>query len=228
MKNVIDFLEELNHNNNRDWFEANKVRFKVIQEEFFSFVELLIGGISTFDPSVKGVTVKESTYRIYRDTRFSNDKTPYKTYMGAYICRNGKKSSYAGYYFHIEPSVSKSKLLLGSNVLAGGLYNPEPKVLQSIRDEILDNGANFIAAISHAEGFTMRDNSKLKRVPKGYPADSEYAEYLKLKDFSILKDVTNDFLLADNLLERCVDEFKKSLEYNNLLNRAVEYALSEM
>lgn len=216
MKNVESFLAELRVNNNREWFEANKARYKVIQEEFNNFVEKLIDEISAFDPSISGVTVKDSTYRIYRDVRFSPNKEPYKTHIGAYVCKGGKKSGYAGYYFHVEP--------VGC-ILAVGLHCPEPKVLRSVRDEIFANGADFQKSIDLADGFAIDRSSSLKKVPRDYPADFQQADYLKLKEFDIVKS----FNPADkNLLKHVSEEFKRAKSFNDILNRAVEFAFQEM
>ena len=164
-------------------------------------------------------------YRIARDTRFSPDKSPYKTYIGAYIAPKGKKSGFAGYYFHIEPCCDS---LIWSNALSAGLYCPEPVVLRSVRDEITDNGAEIAAAIRKAKGFDLVEENKLKRVPTGFPADSEYADMLKLKDFYIAKRITEEFLLADDLLEKTLAEFRRTQPFVAILNRAVQFAYEEM
>lgn len=215
MKNILEFLAELKSNNNREWFEANKVRYKILQEQFNDFTQQLIDGISLFDPSVEGVTVKESTYRIYRDIRFSPNKEPFKTFMGAYVCPKGKKSGLPGYYFHLEG---------GSALLVAGLHCPEPNVIKSVRDEILDNGEEFLAAVSEAKGFTIDQSSKLQRVPKGFPVDSQYAEYLKLKEFDLVLPLVVD----EYILENVIKKFKTTKHFNDLLNRAVNYAKEEM
>ena len=163
--------------------------------------------------------------RIARDTGFSPDKSPYKTYIGAYIAPKGKKSGFAGYYFHIEPCCDS---LIWSNALSAGLYCPEPVVLRSVRDEITDNGAEIAAAIRKAKGFDLVEENKLKRVPTGFPADSEYADMLKLKDFYIAKRITEEFLLADDLLEKTLAEFRRTQPFVAILNRAVQFAYEEM
>ena len=137
----------------------------------------------------------------------------------------GKKSGFAGYYFHIEPCCDS---LVWSNLLSAGLYCPEPVVLRSVREEILDNGAEIAAAIRKAKGFGIVEENKLKRVPTGFPADSEYAEMLKLKDFYIAKKITEEFLLSDDLLERTLAEFRRTQPFIAILNRAVQFAHEEM
>lgn len=225
MQNVIDFLNDLRDNNNRDWFEQNRQRYVSVNEEFAHFTGQLIDGISKFDPAISGLLPKDCLYRIYRDTRFSPNKIPYKTHMAAYICQKGKKSEYAGYYFHVE---AEGVNYIGSHLLSAGLYCLQPNIIKSVRDEILDNGAQFVETVQRAKGFSLDQNSRLQRVPKGYPKDSEYAEYLKMKDFSLFKPVDDAFMLSPKLLENTLAEFRKTVEFNVLLNRAVEFALHEM
>lgn len=225
MKKIIAFLSELRENNDREWFARNKTRYEEIRQEFDAFVEQLIVAIARFDPSVAGLSVKDCTYRIYRDTRFSKNKEPYKTHIGAYVCSGGKKSGRAGYYFHIEP---KGDGLIGGNLMSSGLYMPEPNVLRSIRDEFYDNGKQMLAAIAKAKGFRLNGENKLKRVPAGYAADSPYAEYLKLKDIYLERFFDDDFLLQDRLAEAAAAEFRKTAGFTALLNRAVDFAREEM
>ena len=225
MKKTMDFLAALRVNNNREWFETNKVEYKAALEEFNSFVDELIGGISSFDGSVAGLTARDCTYRIYRDVRFSKNKEPYKTHMGAFVCPGGKNSGNAGYYFHAEPSGDG---MIGGNILSAGIYMPDPATLKSIREDIMYNSDEFLAALGKAEGFGLEEQGRLKRVPLGYPADHPMAEYLKMKnDMSLYRFVGNDFMLAPGLLERTVAEFEKTFDFVRWLNRAVDYAKEE-
>ena len=196
MKEVIDFFRRLHDNNDRAWFDVHRAEWTHVKGRFAAFTERLIEGIAEFDPAVRGLRVQDCTYRIARDTRFSPDKSPYKTYIGAYIAPKGKKSGFAGYYFHIEPCCDS---LIWSNALSAGLYCPEPV-----------------------------EENKLKRVPTGFPADSEYADMLKLKDFYIAKRITEEFLLADDLLEKTLAEFRRTQPFVAILNRAVQFAYEEM
>lgn len=215
MENIISFLSELKDNNNREWFEQNKRRYKEVQEQFNNFTQQLIDGIVLFDRSIENITVKDCIYRIYRDVRFSHNKEPYKTHIGAYISPHGKKAGYAGYYFHLES---------GNSILAVGLHMPEPKILASVRDEIMDNGDQIIKLIEMMNGFTLDQSNKLQRAPKGYPQDSKYIEYIKLKDFTLYENITS----FDNLLENVLTEFKSAYPLNSILNKAVKYAKDEM
>ena len=195
MKEVIDFFRRLHDNNDRAWFDAHRAEWAHVKGRFAAFTEQLIAGIAEFDPTVRGLRVQDCTYRIARDTRFSPDKSPYKTYIGAYIAPKGKKSGFAGYYFHIEPCCDS---LVWSNLLSAGLYCPEPVVLRSVREEILDNGAEIAAAIRKAKGF------------------------------GIVEENTEEFLLSDDLLERTLAEFCRTQPFIAILNRAVQFAHEEM
>ena len=106
MKDIIQFLAALKQNNDRGWFPKHKAEYIAAQGAFNAFVEKLIAGIVSFDDSVSGVNVKDCIYRIYRDTRFSADKSPYKTHIGAFVCPGGRKSGYSGYYFQVGPEES--------------------------------------------------------------------------------------------------------------------------
>ena len=227
MKDIIPFLKELSNNNNKDWFTANKSRYQAIQKELKVFTENLIAGIAKFDPTIANLTAKDCAFRIYRDTRFSNNKAPYKTHIGIFICKGGKNSGNVGYYFHIEP---KDNGWLGGSMLATGLYLPEPIILKSVREDILSNGANFVKTIKAAKGFEWdNDNEgRLSRPPKGFPADSPYIEYIKQKSFSLVQPF-DEKLLADDkkLLDFCMNEFKKTKAFADHVNRAVDFAREE-
>ena len=110
MKEVFDFLAQLSRNNNREWFNANKETYLQVREKFEDFAGQLIGKIAGWDEDIanSNLQVKDCTYRMYRDTRFSKDKVPYKTHMGIFICKGGKKSPNAGYYLHLEPPANYS------------------------------------------------------------------------------------------------------------------------
>lgn len=226
MKQVIAFLRELHDNNNREWFDAHRAEWKRVKTRFAGFTEQLIDGISAFDPSVRGLRVQDCTYRIARDTRFSPDKTPYKEYIGAYIAPGGKKSGYAGYYFHVEPDTGEGSTY--GHMLAVGLYCPEPVVLRSVRDEIFDNGAEVERTIREAGAFTLCRDNTLRRTPKGYPSGSAYDELLRLRELLLERRLTERELLDDGLLERTLEAFRQTQPFVALLNRAVQFAYEEM
>lgn len=224
MQKILPFLTNLAENNTKTYFEEHKTEYQAANAEFHAFVEKLIAGIERFDPSIKGLTIKDCTYRFHRDTRFSSNKEPYKTHFGAYICPFGKKSGYAGYYFHMEPQNTD---FIGGNILATGLHCPLPEVLKSIREEIFLNGDVFDETVRKANSFVLEDSEALKRVPRGYPADFKYAEYLKIKNPSLYKHFDVDFLNSNTLLENTLEAYRETLDFNNWLNNAVRYALEK-
>ena len=132
MKSVLEFLTDLAQNNNREWFAANKERYTDALAVFTQFSERFIAGIQQFDDSMPGITPKDCMWRIYRDTRFSKDKTPYKDHFGVYPCAGqpgkpqtlGKHSDRAGYYFHVQP---------GQCMFAAGMWCPNPDLLNAVR-----------------------------------------------------------------------------------------------
>ena len=221
MKSILTFLNKIKENNSKEWLDAHRSEYQTATQAFNLVVEKLITGISEFDPSIKGVTVKNCTYRFNRDIRFSANKMPYKTHFGAFICPNGKNSGYSGYYFHIEPAGSG---YLNGSMLCTGIYSPLPSVLKSIREEIYLNGDTFESAVREAKSFVLEDNQALKKVPRGYPADYKYAEYLKMKNPSVYKRVDDAFLLSDQFVENALAAFRETVSFNTLLNKAVQFA----
>lgn len=216
LQRVWNFLDVLYDNNNKPWFDAHKDEYKLALADFQSFCEQLILGISKFDKSVVGLTVKDCTYRIYRDLRFSLDKTPYKTHMGVYVCPQGKKSGNAGYYVHIEPH--------SESMLVAGLYMPTPDVLKSVREEIMCNGKNFDTIIKSCKHFDLDWTSALKKVPNGWNKGDEYSDYYRLKDFDVVQLITKEQITSSDFLDFVLNEFKKTVELNELLNKCVLYA----
>ena len=142
MQTIIDFLRQLAANNNREWFTAHKDECKAAQAQFGTWVEGLAQRMAADDPTLAGLTARDMTYRIYREYPFfARTKTPYKTHMGAFICRGGKKSGYAGYYFQIGAEDNRADF--GSfhwetqHIVAPGHYCIEPKALQVLREDIV-------------------------------------------------------------------------------------------
>ncbi len=123
---ILQFLTELRENNYREWFQDNKKRYDALKDGFTEEVQQLINRIGLFDPEIIGLEAKDCLFRIYRDIRFSPDKTPYKTHFGAYIARGGRSSERGGYYLHLEP---------GNSMLSGGVWMPPTPLLKKLRQE---------------------------------------------------------------------------------------------
>lgn len=225
MRETIAFLKELAANNNKQWFDANRARYRVLRTRFEEFTAELIDGISTFDAEVRGLTPKDCIFRINRDTRFSNDKSPYKTHFSTYICPHGKKSGYAGYYFHVEP---EGDGMIGHSLLASGAVCIPPIVLKSIREEILDNGEQMLAAIAAAKGFEIDNSNSLKRTPTGFPTGTPYDDLLKLKDVCLGHVMSEEDMYDTELLPKVLAAFRSTQPFIAQVNRAIQYAFEEM
>ena len=225
MKRIIEFLTLLEANNNREWFNDNKNLYLEAKEVFTGYMEGLIEGISRFDDSVCGLKAKDCIYRIHRDTRFSNDKTPYKTHFGGFIVARGKQSGLAGYYVHIEPTENG---MLGCSMLASGLIMPQPAELRSIREEILDYGDEIMDIVDKSDGFKFSLGNSLKRTPAGFPRDTKVDFLLRLRDHFIDKRLSNRDILGKNFLQKSIEAFRTTKPYIDHLNRAVLYARDEM
>jgi uncharacterized protein (TIGR02453 family) len=223
MREIIEFLSELHDNNNREWFERNKPRYKSVLAKHNKNVERLIELIASFDSSIEGLKVCDSTYRIYRDTRFSADKTPYKDFMSTFIVRGGKRSGYAGYYLHISP---KGHTWGEGSFLAAGNVCPEPYVLRSMREEIEDNAAEMVRNIEHS-GFVLDTSNALKRTPRGFSVAPEYEHLLRQRELILSRPIDNDWLLAPDWLERTAEQFRQAKPFIDQVNRAIEYAYEE-
>lgn len=213
----MTFLNAILVNNNRPWFQEHKDLYLKVQSHINKMAEELILGISKFDPSIKNLTVNDCTYRIYRDIRFSPDKRPYKTHIGIYVCPQGKKSGLAGYYLHFEGEGSE---YLGLNGLYTGMYNPDKDTLKSIREDILYDGSSFEDAIKKAKNFTLDTSCSLSKNPKDFPKQTPYDYLLRLKQFNLIQPLPEGMLYDKRLIEWTLEEFKSSMEFNNLLNKA--------
>jgi len=208
---TLQFLRNLEKNNNREWFNENKTLYQEAQQDVISFVEKLIEEMADFDEEMGKLEAKKSVFRIYRDTRFSKDKTPYKTNFGAGLGM-GKGNKISGYYLHIEP---------GKSFLAGGVYKPEPSVLKTIRQEISAFGDEFKAILEQDEfrnyfrGLSVED--KLKKVPQGFEKDDKMVDYLKLKHFIVTHPVSDEQLLSENAVKEFTEIFKAMKPLNDFL-----------
>ena len=217
MKDIINFLEDLAANNDRAWFEANRDRYKAVKSRMDAVAKDFIEAVAAFDPSVEGVQVKDATYRIYRDTRFTKDKSPYKTWFGVYVCPRGKRSGLSGYYMHVEPDQNHY-------ILCTGAYCPTAGEIKSVREEIMTEGDAFVETIRQAEGFDIDWSTAYKRMPQGWSAEDPHSEYYRLRNFLLVKLIDRDFVLSDDFISRAADQMSRTRPFNDTLNRAIEYA----
>ncbi len=204
MEKTIAFLKRLKMNNNKEWFDSNKNQYLEAKDEFEKLVDNLIQGTNKFDKKISSdLKAKNCTFRIYKDVRFSKDKSPYKTNFGASINPGGKKALFVGYYLHVEQ---------GNSFLAGGVYMPEPPVLQAIRQEIDYNIEPLLKVFKSAsfkkyfKGFDEDD--KLKTAPKGFEKDHPHIEILKNKHFVVSCKLSDKEMLDKNFERQVLSGFK--------------------
>jgi uncharacterized protein (TIGR02453 family) len=217
METTLHFLKKLKINNNREWFDSNKSEYLASKEIFEEFVSELIKGINKFDKKVSlDLKPKDCTFRIYKDVRFSKDKTPYKNNMSASINPGGKKSNIPGYYFHLEPDAC---------FLAGGVYMPMPDVLKAIRQEIDYNPLpliNVLKSASFKKEFNgLDEEDKLKNPPKGFNKDHAHSEILKNRHFIVSQKFENKVILKKDGLSKTLDSFKAMYPFLDYLRKAI-------
>ena len=221
MKQVLQFLQDLSEHNDKPWFEANKQRYLAARGRMDQLAVELIAAIREFDDTIGPLTPKDCTWRIYRDTRFSKDKRPYKTQMGVYVAPGGKKSGFSGYYFQIGAPDS-------GHMLATGNYFCTPPVLKVLREDIELGGNEFRNILSQVDPRMKLDLSEtLKRAPAGFPADGPDATFYKLKNFCMIWEPDNRFVTGNNLAERLAAVFKTTKPFLDFLNRAIDYCREE-
>ena len=223
MKTVLQFLRDLAQHNDRAWFNEHKERYLAVQQRWNEFCESLIGEMGAFDPDIARLTLRDCTYRIYRDTRFSPDKSPYKTHFGVFLAPGGKKSMHAGYYFHV--GTGESNEYPQGHMLAAGNYCYEPKAIQILREDISDGWESFqneVLAVADPR-FVVDQEGALKRVPKGYAPDAPYADWMRLKSYCLVMNVDDDFITQPDLAKRVADLLRTTKPFNDYINRAVDF-----
>lgn len=216
MEKVLQFLTELSKNNNREWFQQNKKWYDESKEKVLFLTDVLINEIGKFDDSVRGLQPKDCMFRIFRDVRFSNDKSPYKTNFGSFICPGGRKSMNPGYYFHLEPS---------GCFVAGGIYMPPAETLRAVRSYLADHAEEFLEITQDSDfktKFPEMYDDQLKTAPKGFPKDHEHVDLLKYKSFIFSKTLNDKEVKSKEYLELMVDSFRTVSPLNHFLYQALD------
>ena len=209
------FLKNLEKNNDRDWFKAKKSTYDAVRTHLLEFVEALIVRISVFDQAVAGLDPKKCVMRIYRDVRFSKDKTPYNLHLSAHVIAGGRSNEHgkAGYFLRLEP---------GKSILAGGAYLPPGPWMRSIRAAIAENPDAFksiINAPAFVEKFGGITGEKLKTAPKGYPKDHPEIELLRYKSYLAVHNVSNTQVLAADFIDYAAETFEALQPFDAFLNQ---------
>ncbi len=218
MKRIFEFLSDLDQNNTREWFTENKLRYQESLEQFRDLATSLIAGISTFDPTLDGIDAKQSIFRIYKDVRFSKDKSPYKTHFGCWMTRGGRKSTDAGYYFHLEP---------GKSFAAAGVWMPPAEQLKLIREEILINPDAYLKVVraplllkKYERGGT---EDMLKKGPAGFPQDFPYIDELKYKHHIFSRNYKDSELTGKNVASMLTEDYRGLYPLVSYLNHAMSF-----
>ena len=224
---ILQFLRDISANNNRPWFMEHKDEYLAVRANFEEDIAKAILRIAEFDPSVAHITVKDATYRFYRDTRFSSDKSPYKNHLGAYIAAHGKKALHGGYYIHLE---------LGNCLLACGNYWLPTNILTACRNEIMANIDEWRKCVETdkflkyfgkpcqgewggARGFGLE---YLKTAPAGFPRDYEYIDYLRMKNYCCWKQVPETFFQGEQWFDEMVEVFKVGKPMMDFMNAVID------
>jgi uncharacterized protein (TIGR02453 family) len=216
-RQTLDFLKDLIPNNNREWFQANKARYDEARENMIGFTSELIPLLHKTDPEIDSdLDAKKCVMRIYRDIRFSLNKTPYKNNFGVSIPTRGLKNGGAEYYLQISP---------GSSFIAGGYWLPGGDQLKAIRQEIDYNGGELKKTIDEP-GFVklfgdFRNQEKLKTLPQGYTADNEHIDLLKLKSFIVMHYLKDEEVCSEGALQNIGSICNKIHPLNIFLKNAL-------
>ena len=196
----LDFLLQLKQNNNKPWFDENKPKYLIELDHIQNFADALLKELSKTDV-LETTSGKKSVYRIYRDIRFSKDKTPFKTFWGGSYTR-ATSARRGGYYFHIEK---------GNTFLAGGFWGPNAADLKRIRSEFAHDYESFreiLNSKTFKNTFGTLQGEQLKTTPKGFDADHPAIDLLRFKQFLIIKRFTDDEVLSQQFLQQALETFK--------------------
>jgi uncharacterized protein (TIGR02453 family) len=197
---VFTFLNSIKENNNREWFTEHKASYQAAHEELVKFADAVIHGMNQTD-TIETPSGKKAIFRIYKDVRFSKDKSPYKTHFGGHLSR-ATKLLRGGYYFHIEP---------GNCFVGGGFWNPSPEDLKHIREQIAADPKPLFDIINSSDfkkHFGTLDGEKLKTAPKGFDKNHPAIELLNYKQFLISKSFTDKEAQSENYAQKVVETFQ--------------------
>lgn len=219
LEKSLGFLKQLRDNNQREWYHENKSLYNEAKTEFEQLTELLLHETQNFDKSIAGLSPKDCIFRIFRDIRFSKDKSPYKTNFGTFLCPGGRKAMNAGYYLHIEP---------GKSFIAAGIYMPPSHVLRAVRTDIYEHFEEYLEIINEPElkkCFGEVSGDKLKTPPKGFDKEFIGIEHLKFKNYGLMTDRSDSEIQAENSFADIIYHFKVASPFVKFLNEATLHAV---
>ena len=210
---ALRFLSKLRKNNNKAWFDANKDEYAAAMAQFELLVGRLIEGIGRLE-DLEGLAPRDCILRIYRDVRFSKDKSPYRTGLGAGIAPGGRKSGRLGYHIHLAPG--------GATIVASGLWEPTPEQLSRFRAAIVKDASDFrkiLGSASFKRHFQGLYGEVLKTAPKGYPADHPEIELLRRKQACVTEPLADDVVASPRFPARAMQSMKAMKPFIDYLNR---------
>jgi uncharacterized protein (TIGR02453 family) len=217
LRDLTQFLTELKDNNTRPWFIMNKPRYDILRAEFVEVLTELIREIGAFDRQVIACDPKKAMFRFQRDTRFSNDKTPYKNHFSAGIAPGNKRRPSEGggptYYFHIEAN--------GTLLFGAGEYLPPAARLKAIREHVVNDATGFSKMLKNKhlrETYgDLNPEDKLQRPPKGFDPNHPLVDYLKLKSYFVWIETKLDINAPEKLVPQLAQGFKDATALVNWL-----------
>jgi len=221
-KQIFSFLNNLVQNNNREWFQKHKSDYDLMRKNLEELVHQLAAGLAQIEPNFKFTKAGDYTFRIYRDVRFSIDKSPYKNHIGIYLINGGRKSPLAGYYVHLQA---------GNSFIAGGLFRPDSKILRAVRDELYYDQKSFEKIVLAKDFQTtfgrLWSDKQLKRIPRDFPKDSLAGEWLKYKSFIAMRAFDDADFMKTDFIETTLNIFRKIKPLNDFLNNAIALSLED-
>lgn len=216
MKEIFQFLRDLAANNDRAWFHENKERYDSVAAKIKLIAAEMIAHVSSFEPAAASLEPQQTLYRIYRDTRFSPDKRPYKTWMGIYVNPRGRKSMHGGYYLHLEP---------GECMVAGGCWWLDSKVLKEVREDIVLNLEKFrdiVEKPTFKKLYKTIGSEHLKTIPKGFAKDFPYPEYIRPKNYIVYRSLPDNFFLDNDWQKEVTKLFRLMKPFVDFINETVD------
>lgn len=211
IKQILDYLRELQVNNDRSWFKSHKERYDALRQAWERDMERLITLVGQWDDNVRGLMVRDCVYRIYRDTRFSANKAPYKNYFSGVLGRGGRHTIMASYYVHFEPDHC---------LLCGGIWWPEKDILNRLR-ELIDAEPQEFLHIAQQPDIAQRyhwECQTLKKMPQGYPVDHPLAQFIKMKEYLLMMPVDEQYFDCDDWVERVASDLRPLKPMHDFLN----------
>lgn len=215
-QSTLDFLDKLERNNNKPWFDAHRKTYEAAKKDLEVLTESIHKELCIQEPRMADQKSKDCIFRIFRDVRFSKDKTPYKSHFGAYFSRAGRKAPDAGLYMHIEP---------GKNFVAGGLWMPEGPLLKATRQEIDYNYDEFKGILekpAFKKLFKKLEGEQLKTLPQGYIADNPAINYLKMKSFIVSTPLSDKDVTSKAFVSKVANMFAVMKPLVDFLNRGLD------